>query len=102
MMSEFGWQSDAPYYAITSVTPPQDWDTWAPGAQYRQRWNKDGTRIKTDQMGKVFGGLPSHNFAAATQPERARLYSDWIYLRQVRARRFFALLAHPQTAWNGF
>lgn len=136
--------------------PPQDWDTWAPAAQYRQRWNKDGTRIKTEQMRKVrsglwwrwwteaarqhgtprsgagracssrwrgcelhrsrpvasfspprpptstpvghapppvshhphlppqvFGGLPSHNFAASAQPDKARLYSDWIYLRQV-------------------
>ena len=28
MMSEFGWQSDAPYYSIKSVTDPQDWSVW--------------------------------------------------------------------------
>ena len=83
MMSEFGWQSDAPWFAIKKVTPPEDWDTWAPAAQYRQRWNTDGTRLKTEQMKKLFGGLPDHNFKAAGQVDRAALYSDWIYLRQV-------------------
>jgi len=34
-------------------------------------------------MSKVFGGLPDSNFRAATPAERAHLYADWIYLRQV-------------------
>jgi hypothetical protein len=59
----------------------------APGAQYRQRWNTDGTRIKTAQMSQLFGGLPQHNFRAAAQADKAALYSDWIYLRQVGAFR---------------
>jgi hypothetical protein len=83
MMSEFGWQSDAPYFSIKSVVPAEDLDTWAPAAQYRQRWNRDGTKIKTEQMGKLFGGLPDANFKAAAAGDRADLYADWIYLRQV-------------------
>jgi hypothetical protein len=83
MLSEFGWQSDAPWFSIKAVTPPEDWDTWAPGAQYRQRWNTDGTAIKTAQMSKVFGGLPTHSFRSSAADQRAALYSDWIYLRQM-------------------
>jgi hypothetical protein len=32
IMSEFGWQSDAPFFSIKSVTPAQDWDTWCAAA----------------------------------------------------------------------
>jgi hypothetical protein len=39
--------------------------------------------MKTDQMGIVFGGLPSHNFTSEVASTRAQLYSDWIYLAQV-------------------
>jgi hypothetical protein len=28
VLSEFGWQSDAPFFSIKAVTPPEDWDTW--------------------------------------------------------------------------
>ena len=28
LLSEFGWQSDAPFFSIKHVTPSEDWDTW--------------------------------------------------------------------------
>ncbi|KIZ07627.1 mannosidase, beta A, lysosomal [Monoraphidium neglectum] len=83
MMSEFGWQSEAPFFSMKAVTQPEDWGTWAPGAKYRQRWQDHGIKMKTDQMGIVFGGLPSHNFTSEVASTRAQLYSDWIYLAQV-------------------
>jgi hypothetical protein len=143
LLSEFGWQSDAPWFSIKHVTPSEDWDTWcvaagagcscrslsarisraalrqpsassepatgphpapnpacrpvsrkrrpslvcrALSAQYRQRWNTQGNRIKTQQMGRYFGGLPAHDFSAADPQSKAQLYGDWIYLRQVRVR----------------
>jgi hypothetical protein len=67
----------------------------APAAQYRQRWNTDGTAIKTAQMAKVFGGLPATNFRASGLEDRAALYADWIYLRQVGAR------ARTHALWLG-
>ncbi|KAI8468105.1 MAG: glycoside hydrolase superfamily [Monoraphidium minutum] len=83
MLSEFGWQSDAPWFSIKAATDAKDWSTWSPEAQYRQRWNTDGTRLKTNQMWKLFGGLPNHGFASPDVVKTAQYYSDWIYLRQV-------------------
>ena len=34
-------------------------------------------------MGRLFGGLPAHNFEASDPKKQAELYGDWIYLRQV-------------------